>query len=114
MDQTFRRLEMKLKTKIDLPTEGTESDVIAIREPKEDVMKATKRFLEISNEKQILGLTISIKANTEQHEFLIGKNRASIKNVFGRTRGRSVFPNENDDKNSIAIIGRTGEIETAS
>ncbi|GFT27893.1 hypothetical protein NPIL_435651 [Nephila pilipes] len=71
-------------TKIDLRAEGLESDVIAIR-GQEDVMKAKKRLLKISDEKQLTGHTAEIKANPEQYKFLIGKNVASIKKVLHKT-----------------------------
>ncbi|GFU19163.1 vigilin [Trichonephila clavipes] len=99
---------------IKFPTGGTGSDKVSIRGPKDDVMKAKKRLLEISNEKQLVGFTAEIKANPEQHKFLIGKNGASIKKVREKTGARIVFPNENDDdKNTITIIGRKEEVEAA-
>ncbi|GFS51741.1 hypothetical protein NPIL_417211 [Nephila pilipes] len=54
-------------------------------------MKAKKRLLEISNEKQIVEHTAEIKANPEQHKFLIGKNGASIKNVRDNTENSVIF-----------------------
>ncbi|GFR28209.1 vigilin [Trichonephila clavata] len=99
---------------IKFPTGGTGSDKVSIRGPKDDVMKAKKRLIEISNEKQLVGHTAEIKANPEQHKFLIGKNGASIKKVREKTGARIVFPNENDDdKNTITIIGRKEEVEAA-
>ncbi|GFS49777.1 vigilin [Trichonephila inaurata madagascariensis] len=99
---------------IKFPTGGTGSDKVSIRGPKDDVMKAKKRLLEISSEKQLVGFTAEIKANPEQHKFLIGKNGASIKKVREKTGARIVFPNENDDdKNTITIIGRKEEVEAA-
>ncbi|GFS67317.1 vigilin [Nephila pilipes] len=66
--------------KIDLPAEGAESDVIAIHGPNEDVMKAKKCLLEISNEKQLVGHTAEIKANPEQHNFLLKRGVEAAKN----------------------------------
>ncbi|GBM34136.1 Vigilin [Araneus ventricosus] len=99
---------------IKFPTGGTGSDKVSIRGPKEDVLKAKKRLVEISNEKQLVGFTAEIKANPEQHKFLIGKNGVNIKKVRDKTGARIVFPNENDeDKNTITIIGRKEEVEAA-
>ncbi|GFT46321.1 vigilin [Nephila pilipes] len=81
---------------------------------KEDVREAKKCLLEFSNEKQPDWHTAEIKANPEQHKFLIGKNRASIKKVCDRTGTRIIFPNENDDdKSAIIIIGRKEKVEAA-
>ncbi|CAL1268500.1 unnamed protein product [Larinioides sclopetarius] len=99
---------------IKFPTGGTGSDKVSIRGPKDDVLKAKKRLIEISNEKQLVGFTAEIKANPEQHKFLIGKNGVNIKKVREKTGARIVFPNENDDdKNTITIIGRKEEVEAA-
>ncbi|GFS56126.1 vigilin [Nephila pilipes] len=93
---------------------GAETDVIAIRGPKEDVTKTKKRLLDISNEKQLIGHTAEIVSNPEQDKFLIGKNGTSIKKVIDKTGIRMVFPNENDnDKNTITTIGIKEEVETA-
>ncbi|GFS71124.1 hypothetical protein NPIL_25941 [Nephila pilipes] len=55
--------------KLDLSVEGEKSDVLVIPGPREYVMKAKKRLLEISIEKQFVGHTAEIKANPEQHNF---------------------------------------------
>ncbi|GFT99827.1 vigilin [Nephila pilipes] len=68
------KMKQTLKNK---PAEEEESDVTAICGPKEDVMKAKKDFLEISNEKQLVGHIAEIKANPEQHKFLIALLRTT-------------------------------------
>ncbi|GFT41692.1 vigilin [Nephila pilipes] len=73
----IQKIKGETNTKIDLPGEGAESDVIVIRGPKEDVRKAKKRLLEISNEKKIVGQTAEIKTNPKQHKFLIRENGAT-------------------------------------
>ncbi|GFS88414.1 vigilin [Nephila pilipes] len=72
-----------------------------------------KKHLEISNEKQLVGHTAEIKTNPEQYKFLISKKGASIKKVRDKTGIRIVFPDVNDDKNTITIIGRKEEVEAA-
>ncbi|GFT32013.1 vigilin [Nephila pilipes] len=110
----IKKIRAETKTKIDLPVEGAESDIITIHGPKEDVMKSKKRLLEISNEKKLVGYTVEIKANLEQYKFLIRKNGDSIKKVRDKTGARILSPNENDDdKNAITIIGRKEEVKAA-
>lgn len=66
---------------IQFPAEGSGSDKVTIRGPKEDVDKAKKILVELSNEKQISGFTEEVRAKKEHHKFLIGKNGANIKKV---------------------------------
>ncbi|KAG8181791.1 hypothetical protein JTE90_000083 [Oedothorax gibbosus] len=99
---------------IKFPTEGSGNDKVSIRGPKEDVEKAKKLLVELSNEKQLTGHTAEVKASPEQHKFLIGKNGANIKKVRDKTNARIVFPNEtDDDRDTITIIGRKEEVEAA-
>ncbi|GFT84593.1 vigilin [Nephila pilipes] len=77
-------------TKIYLPAELVESNVIAIRGPKENVMKEKERLLEILNDKLLLRHTADIKANAE-HKSLIGKNEASIKKICDKIGASIVF-----------------------
>ncbi|GFT50331.1 vigilin [Nephila pilipes] len=109
----IKKIRDETSTKIDLQAGAAESDIIAICGPKEDVMKAKKHLLRISNEKQLVGHTVEIKANPE-HKFLIGRNGASLKKILDKTGAIIVFPNENDDdKNTITIISRKEEVEAA-
>ncbi|KFM62860.1 Vigilin, partial [Stegodyphus mimosarum] len=99
---------------IKFPTGGTGSDKVSIRGPKEDVQKAKKLLSELKNEKQLTSYTAEVKARPEQHKFLIGKNGTNIKKVREKTGARIVFPNENDeDRDTITIIGRKEEVEAA-
>ncbi|GFU00578.1 hypothetical protein NPIL_264221 [Nephila pilipes] len=56
----IKKIKYETNTKIELTAEGTESDVITIYRSKEYFMKAKKRFLETSNEKQLVGYTAEI------------------------------------------------------
>ncbi|XP_054712100.1 vigilin-like [Uloborus diversus] len=99
---------------IKFPSGGTGSDKVSIRGPKEDVQKAKKLLVELSNEKQLTGHTAEVTARPEHHKFLIGKNGVNIKKVREKTGARIVFPNENDeDRDTITIIGRKEEVEEA-
>ncbi|GFU55331.1 vigilin [Nephila pilipes] len=113
-EANIKKIRDETNTKIDLLTEGAESDVIIICEPK-DIMKAKKRLLEISNEKQLVGRIAEIKSNQE-HKFFIGRSGARSKKVLDKTEAIIVFLNENDnDLNTILyIIGRKEEVEAAT
>lgn len=99
---------------IKFPTGGTGSDKVSIRGPKEDVMKAKKLLVDLSNEKQLTSHTAEVRADPKHHKFLIGKNGINIKKVRDKTGARIIFPSENDeDRDVIHIIGRKEEVEAA-
>ena len=92
---------------IKFPTEGSGSDKVSIRGPKECVAKAKTALVELSNEKQLTGFSVEIKAKPEHHRFLIGKNGSNIKRVRESTGARVIFPTEKDeDRDTIVIIGK--------
>lgn len=93
--------------KITFPKEGVGSDKVTIRGPKDDVDKAKKQLVELTNEKQLSSFTAEIKAKPEHHKFLIGRNGVNIKKVRDKTGARIIFPNDNDeDRESITIVGK--------
>ncbi|GAB6018560.1 hypothetical protein CHUAL_000255 [Chamberlinius hualienensis] len=93
--------------RITFPKEGVGSDKVTIRGPKEDVDKAKKQLVDLTNEKQLSSFTAEIKAKPEHHKFLIGRNGVNIKKVRDKTGARIIFPNDNDeDRESITIMGR--------
>ena len=63
---------------IQFPRAEKKSDKVSIRGPKEDVMKAKKLLVDLSNEKQTSGHTADVRCKPQHHKFLIGKNGASI------------------------------------
>ncbi|CAM1304348.1 HDLBP (predicted), partial [Pycnogonum litorale] len=77
---------------IKFPQEGTGSDKVTVRGPKEDVEKAKKQLTELANEKQLNNHTAEIKARPEHHKFLIGRNGVNIKKVRDKSGARIVFP----------------------
>ncbi|XP_013786055.2 vigilin-like [Limulus polyphemus] len=95
------------KVTIRFPPEGSGSDKVNLRGPKEDVDKAKKQLIELSNEKQLSSYSVELKAKPEHHKFLIGRNGTNIKKVREKTGARVVFPSDKDeDRESIVIIGR--------
>lgn len=92
---------------IKFPAEGSGSDKVSIRGPKDCVAKAKAALVELSNDKQENGHTLEVKAKPEHHKFLIGKNGANIRKVRESTGARVIFPSDkDDDKDTIVIIGK--------
>ncbi|XP_031553878.1 vigilin-like [Actinia tenebrosa] len=99
---------------IKFPPEGSKSDKIQIRGPKDDVEKAKKQLLQLSSEKELSSFTAEIRAKPEHHRFLIGRGGGSIRKVREDTGARIVFPTSKDeDKELITIIGKKESVEAA-
>jgi len=99
---------------IKFPEPNSGSDVVTVRGPKEDVEKAVKLLKEMSEEKQLSGITAEIKAKPQHHKFLIGKAGIHIQKIRDDTGARIIFPGSNDaDKETIVIIGTQKAVESA-
>ena len=80
--------------------------MVTVRGPTNDVEKAVKLLKEMSEEKQLSGVTVEIKAKPQHHKFLIGKAGIHIQKIRDDTGARIIFPGNNDtDKETIVIIG---------
>ena len=80
--------------------------MVTVRGPTDDVEKAVKLLKEMSEEKQLSGVTVEIKAKPQHHKFLIGKAGIHIQKIRDDTGARIIFPGNNDtDKETIVIIG---------
>jgi len=91
---------------IKFPDANSGSDKVNIRGPKDDVDKAKKLLVDLSNEKQLTSLTAEVRAKPEHHKFLIGRQGANIQSVRDKTGARIIFPNEKDkDRDVITILG---------
>jgi len=99
---------------IKFPEPNSGSDVVTVRGPKEDVEKATKLLKEMSEEKQLSGVTMEIRAKPQHHKFLIGKAGIHIQKIRDDTGARIIFPGSNDtDKEAIVIIGTQQAVDAA-
>jgi len=99
---------------IKFPEPNSGSDVVTVRGPKEDVEKAVKQLKEMSEEKQLSGITAEIKAKPQHHKFLIGKAGIHIQKIRDDTGARIIFPGPNDtDKETIVVIGTKEAVESA-
>jgi len=91
---------------IKFPEPNSGSDKVTIRGPGEDVEKAIKLLKELSNEKQLSGHSIEVKAKPQHHKFLIGRQGIHIQKIRNETGARIIFPGADDtDRESITIIG---------
>jgi len=99
---------------IKFPEPNSGSDSVTVRGPKEDVEKAVKLLKELSEEKQLSGITAEVKAKPQHHKFLIGKSGIHIQKIRDETGARIIFPGSGDaDKETITIIGTKQACDSA-
>merc|ERR1712227_1197979 len=99
---------------IKFPEPNSGSDVVTVRGPTDDVEKAVKLLKEMSEEKQLSGITAEIKAKAQHHKFLIGKAGIHIQKIRDDTGARIIFPDPNDtDKETIVVIGTKEAVDSA-
>merc|ERR1712079_662150 len=91
---------------IKFPENGSGSDKVTVRGPVDDVEKAIKLLRELSDEKQLSGISAEVKAKPQHHKFLIGHAGCHIQKIRDDTGARIIFPGSGDaDRESITIIG---------
>ncbi len=99
---------------IKFPDSGSNSDKVTIRGPKEDVEKAKKMLVDLSNERQLNSMSAEIRAKPEHHKFLIGRQGVNIQSVRDKTGARIIFPSEKDrDREVITILGSKEAVAAA-
>ncbi|XP_071109075.1 vigilin-like [Haliotis cracherodii] len=100
---------------IRFPSEGSTSDKVTIRGPKDDVESAKKQLQELTSEKQMSSFTNEIKAKAQYHKFLIGRGGANIRKVRESTGARIIFPANNDpDQETIVVVGTQDSVNKAT
>lgn len=67
------------RVQITFPQQDSKSDRVTLSGPKEDVDRAKKQLLDLSNEKQLSSFTEEVRAQPKHHRFLIGKNGSNIR-----------------------------------
>jgi len=103
---------------IKFPPSESGSDKVVIRGPKEEVEKAKKTLMDMSNEKNLTGYTETIRSKPEHHRFLIGRNGANIRKIREATGARIAFPSDSEanstkERDIITIIGREDAVKKA-
>merc|ERR1711884_338663 len=99
---------------IKFPENGSGSDKVTVRGPVDDVEKAIKLLRELSDEKQLSGISAEVKAKPQHHKFLIGRAGCHIQKIRDDTGARIIFPGSGDaDRESITIIGNKEAVAKA-
>merc|ERR1719376_1208993 len=99
---------------IKFPENGSGSDLVTVRGPVDDVEKAVKLLKELSDEKQLSGISVEGKAKPQHHKFLIGRAGVHIQKIRDETGARIIFPGADDaDRESITIVGTKEAVAAA-
>jgi len=99
---------------IKFPPSESNSDKVTIRGPEEDVEKAKKMLLEMSNERQLNSASATVRAKPEHHKFLIGRQGVNIQKIRDETRARIIFPSEKDEDREVITLLGTNEAVAAA
>ncbi|CAN7986811.1 unnamed protein product [Ixodes pacificus] len=111
------------RVQITFPQQDSKSDRVTLSGPKEDVDRAKKQLLDLSNEKQLSSFTEEVRAQPKHHRFLIGKNGSNIRKarllsgilpirskhhlVREKTGARIIFPSDRDEsQDTIVLMGK--------
>jgi len=99
---------------IKFPEPNSGSDLVTVRGPVDDVEKAIKLLKELSDEKQLSGVSIEVRAKPQHHKFLIGRGGIHIQKIRDDTGARIIFPGAGDtDRESITLVGTKEAVEAA-
>merc|ERR1719392_368321 len=99
---------------IKFPENGSGSDKVTVRGPVDDAEKAIKLLRELSDEKQLSGISVEVKAKPQHHKFLIGRAGVHIQKIRDETGARIIFPGADDaDRESITIVGTKEAVAAA-
>ena len=103
---------------VNFPPEGSGSDKVQIRGPKDCVQKAKQMLIEMSNDYQTNNYTEELKVRVEHHRYLIGKNGSNINKLREQAQVRLNFASDNSgqstkDCDRVFITGKKEEVQKA-
>uniref|UniRef100_A0A8C2CZB6 Vigilin n=1 Tax=Cyprinus carpio TaxID=7962 RepID=A0A8C2CZB6_CYPCA len=112
----IKKIREETNTKIDLPTENSNSEMIVITGKKSSCEAARDRILAIQKDfeslvflshQQVNNFSVELQAKPEYHKFLIGRGGANIRRVRDRTGARIIFPSPDElEQEHITIMGK--------
>lgn len=95
---------------VNFPPEGSGSDKVQIRGPKEGVAKAKGLLIAMSNDYQTNNYTEELKVRVEHHRYLIGRNGANINKLRDETGVRVYFSSDNHHHNNKEAVAADQEV----
>lgn len=110
---TLRKIREETNTKIEMPKEDSELDIITITGKKENVDKARKRLQEI--EKQVASIVDTvIRIPRKQHNVIIGPKGKLIRSIMDECGGVKIhFPSSDSESDEVHIHGPKEDVMKA-
>ena len=101
----FTRVKEETNTRIDLPSEDADSDLIIITGKKEDVDLARKKLLAIQAELEGI-YEEEVKIDPKLHNTLIGSKGRIIRNIIEESGSVQIrFPSADNPSEKVSIRG---------
>ncbi|XP_077998393.1 vigilin-like [Glandiceps talaboti] len=98
---------------ITFPDAGRKSDVVTLRGPKQDVDKCYRFLQQLHAELVANNYKIEIPIFKKFHKNIIGKGGSTISKIKEETDTRIEIPSEDSDSDTIVIIGKKANVESA-
>ncbi|GAV00143.1 hypothetical protein RvY_11033 [Ramazzottius varieornatus] len=111
---TIRKIREETETKIDLPAENSDSDVITITGKKENAEKARDMIQKIQNE-LANAVEVKVQVPNKLHTHLIGKNGRTIKGIIQECGNvRIQLPKTGETSDIITVTGPKADADKAA
>uniref|UniRef100_A0A8C6XU12 Vigilin n=1 Tax=Naja naja TaxID=35670 RepID=A0A8C6XU12_NAJNA len=108
----IKKIREETNTKIDLPTENSNSEVILITGKKANCEDARDRILAIQRE--LVGVEVDISIPAKLHNSLIGAKGRLVRSIMEECGGVHIhFPSEGSGSEKVTIRGPEEEVERA-
>ena len=98
---------------ISFPDLGSNSDIVKLRGPKDDVDKCSRFLTKLYRDLLESNYQIKVPIFKQFHKFIIGKGGATIKKIRQETDTKIDLPESGSDSDVIAITGKKENVEKA-
>ncbi|XP_075165976.1 satellite-binding protein 1 Dp1 [Haematobia irritans] len=108
----LRDLEQQTATKITIPNQNDDSDIITIAGTKEDIEKAEHEIRQLSNE-QYKKSSDRISVPKIYHPFIVGPYNENLNKIIEETGAKVNVPPQSVQKDEIVIMGEKDAVAAA-
>lgn len=98
---------------ISFPDMGSNSDIVKLRGPKDDVEKCTKALNKIIRELRESSHQVKVPIFKQFHKYVIGKGGATIRKIRAETETKIDLPESGSESDVITITGKKENVEKA-
>jgi len=98
---------------ISFPDLGSNSDIVKLRGPKDDVDKCSRFLNKLYRDLQESNYQVKVPIFKQFHKFIIGKGGATIKKIRQETDTKIDLPESGSESDVIAITGKKENVDKA-